>query len=101
MSQRAASVEEARTGNAAEALRKLWTPRALGIAIVCLLVMNFFMNLTVYTQNVYEPYATSHFDGHSLLTTGAIINGIVRIVSYPLLAKLADHFGRPQGFAGD
>lgn len=58
--------------------------------VVSLLVMNFFMNLTVYTQNVYEPYATSHFDGHSLLTTGSIINGIVRIVSYPLLAKLAD-----------
>ncbi|KAJ4184388.1 hypothetical protein NW767_013272 [Fusarium falciforme] len=62
--------------------------------------MNFFMNLNVYTQNVYEPYATSHFDGHSLLTTGSIVNGIVRIVSYPLLAKLADHFGRPQGFGG-
>ncbi|KAF2011089.1 MFS general substrate transporter [Aaosphaeria arxii CBS 175.79] len=85
---------------ASEALRKLWTPRALGCAIGCLLVMNFFMNFTVYTQNVYEPYATSHFDGHSLLATGSIINGLVRIVGYPLLAKLADHFGRPQGFAG-
>ncbi|KAJ4250954.1 hypothetical protein NW762_011604 [Fusarium torreyae] len=85
---------------ATEAFRKLWTTRTVGIAIGCLLVMNFFMNLTVYTQNVYEPYATSHFDGHSLLATGAIINGIVRIVGYPLLAKLADHFGRPQGFAG-
>lgn len=72
----------------------------VGIAISGLLVMNFFMNFTSYTQNVYEPYATSHFQGHSLLTTGSIINGIVRIVSYPLLAKLADHFGRPQGFAG-
>ncbi|EEU38009.1 uncharacterized protein NECHADRAFT_84400 [Fusarium vanettenii 77-13-4] len=87
-----------RTGT--EAMRKLWTPRKLGIAIGCLLVMNFFMNLNVYTQNVYEPYATSHFDGHSLLATGAIVNGLVRIVGYPLLAKLADHFGRPQGFAG-
>ncbi|KAF5012339.1 hypothetical protein FDECE_1566 [Fusarium decemcellulare] len=91
---------EPRPKTMTEALRKLWTPKALGAAIACLLVMNFFMNLTVYTQNVYEPYATSHFDGHSLLTTGSIINGIVRIVSYPLLAKLADHFGRPQGFAG-
>ncbi|KAM5350726.1 hypothetical protein ACJ41O_007231 [Fusarium nematophilum] len=80
---------ESRPKTATEALRKLWTPRMLGIAIGCLLVMNFFMNLTVYTQNVYEPYATSHFNGHSLLTTGSIINGIVRI-----------HFGRPQGFAG-
>lgn len=66
--------------------RVLQTPLTTG----SLLVMNFFMNLNVYTQNVYEPYATSHFDGHSLLTTGSIVNGIVRIVSYPLLAKLAD-----------
>jgi hypothetical protein len=52
--------------------------------------MNFFMNFTVYTQRVYDPYATSHFKGHSLIATGSIVNGIVRIVSYPLLAKLAD-----------
>ncbi|KAJ4366282.1 hypothetical protein N0V83_007918 [Neocucurbitaria cava] len=84
------SVVEERPGLATDALRTLWTPRALGCAIGCLLVMNFFMNMTVYTQNVYEPYATSHFDGHSLLSTGSIINGIVRIVAYPLLAKLAD-----------
>ncbi|KAL9944041.1 hypothetical protein ACHAQF_007899 [Verticillium nonalfalfae] len=82
-----------RPRTAAEALRKLWTPKKLGIAISGLLVMNFFMNFTSYTQNVYEPYATSHFEGHSLLTTGSIINGIVRIVSYPLLAKLADAGG--------
>lgn len=60
------------------------------LTVSSLLVMNFFMNLNVYTQNVYEPYATSHFDGHSLLATGAIVNGLVRIVGYPLLAKLAD-----------
>ncbi|KAJ4315091.1 hypothetical protein N0V84_008539 [Fusarium piperis] len=98
--QQTPAAEESGPRSATEALRKLWTPRKLGIAIGCLLVMNFFMNLNVYTQNVYEPYATSHFDGHSLLATGSIVNGIVRIVGYPLLAKLADHFGRPQGFAG-
>ncbi|KAF5024384.1 hypothetical protein F66182_3571 [Fusarium sp. NRRL 66182] len=94
-----AADEASRPRPATEAFRKLWTTKTLGAAIGCLLVMNFFMNLTVYTQNVYEPYATSHFDGHSLLATGSIINGIVRIAGYPILAKLADHFGRPQGFA--
>ncbi|RSL70106.1 hypothetical protein CEP53_001976 [Fusarium sp. AF-6] len=98
--QQTPAAEESGPRTGTEAMRKLWTPKKLGIAIGCLLVMNFFMNLNVYTQNVYEPYATSHFDGHSLLTTGSIVNGIVRIVGYPLLAKLADHFGRPQGFAG-
>lgn len=83
--------------DASETRRRHWM---VGISLDCvlqtrltvgsLLVMNFFMNLNVYTQNVYEPYATSHFDGHSLLATGSIVNGIVRIVSYPLLAKLAD-----------
>ncbi|KAH6695375.1 siderophore iron transporter mirA [Plectosphaerella plurivora] len=84
----------------AEATRKLWTPKKLALAVVGLLIMNFFMNFTVYTQRVYDPYATSHFKGHSLIATGSIVNGIVRIVSYPLLAKLADHFGRPLGFSG-
>lgn len=84
----------------AEAMRKLWSPKLLAFAIGCLLIMNFFMNFTTYTANVYDPYATSHFQGHSLITTGAIINGLVRIVSYPLLAKLADHFGHPIGFSG-
>ncbi|TPX09375.1 uncharacterized protein E0L32_009419 [Thyridium curvatum] len=96
----AAVEEDPRPRTMTEALRKLWTPKLLAVAIGGLLVMNFFMNFTVYTQHVYEPYATSHFSKHSLLTTGSIINGIVRIVSYPLLARLADHFGRPQGFAG-
>ncbi|CAF3488769.1 hypothetical protein SNK05_004341 [Fusarium graminearum] len=94
----AEQTERPRSAN--EAVRKLWTTKTLGIAIGCLLLMNFFMNLTVYTQNVYEPYATSHFKAHSLLATGSIVAGIMRIVSYPLLAKLANHFGRPQGFAG-
>ncbi|CZR42791.1 hypothetical protein FPRO06_08861 [Fusarium proliferatum] len=92
--------EISRPGSTNEAFRKLWTKRTLGFAIGCILVMFFFMNLTVYTGNVYEPYATSHFKAHSLLATGAIVNGLVRIVSYPLLAKLANYFGRPQSFAG-
>ncbi|PVH74282.1 MFS general substrate transporter [Cadophora sp. DSE1049] len=61
--------------------------------------MNLFMTFATYTQNVYEPYATSYFKGHSLIATFNIIHGLVRIVGYPLLAKTADHFGRPLGFA--
>ncbi|KAF5657199.1 major facilitator [Fusarium circinatum] len=86
--------EISRPGSTNEAFRKLWTKRTLGFAIGCILVMFFFINLTVYTG------ATSHFKAHSLLATGAIVNGLVRIVSYPLLAKLANYFGRPQSFAG-
>ena len=52
--------------------------------------MNLFMTFATYAQNVYEPYATSHFKGHSLIATFNIIHGLVRIVGYPLLAKTAD-----------
>ncbi|KAL2206898.1 MFS general substrate transporter [Sarocladium strictum] len=62
--------------------------------------MNFSMVFAAASAGVYDPYATSHFNGHSLITTGNIVHGIVRIVMYPLLAKVADHIGRPQGFAG-
>jgi hypothetical protein len=52
--------------------------------------MNFSMVFAAASAGVYDPYATSHFNGHSLITTGNIVHGIVRIVMYPLLAKVAD-----------
>jgi len=55
-----------------------------------LFFMNLFLTFSTYTQNVYEPYATSYFKGHSLIATFNIIHGLVRIVGYPLLAKTAD-----------
>ncbi|KAK0123868.1 hypothetical protein ONS95_008861 [Cadophora gregata] len=83
----------------ASTLAKTWSRRALYTAFTCLFLMNLFMTFATYTQNVYEPYATSYFKGHSLIATFNIIHGLVRIVGYPLLAKTADHFGRPLGFA--
>ncbi|KAI1034713.1 hypothetical protein LB504_004390 [Fusarium proliferatum] len=83
-----------------EALRKLWTKFPLTLAFVGLFIMNFSMVFAASSAGVYDPYATSHFQGHSLIATANIVHGIVRIVTYPLLAKVADHIGRPQGFAG-
>ncbi|KAG5748829.1 hypothetical protein H9Q70_008508 [Fusarium xylarioides] len=82
-----------------EALRKMWTKFPLTLAFVGLFVMNFSMIFAASSAGVYDPYATSHFQGHSLIATANIIHGIVRIVTYPIVAKVADHIGRPQGFA--
>ncbi|KAH6686446.1 major facilitator superfamily domain-containing protein [Plectosphaerella plurivora] len=83
-----------------EAIRRIWTRGPL-IAVFCgLFMMNFSMVFAAASAGVYDPYATSHFEGHSLIATANIVHGIVRIVGYPLLAKVADHIGRPQGFAG-
>ncbi|KAF4943741.1 hypothetical protein FGADI_13197 [Fusarium gaditjirri] len=77
-----------------EALRKLWTKFPLTLAFFGLFVMNFCMVFAASSAGVYDPYATSHFQGHSLIATANIVHGIVRIVAYPLLAKVSD------GFAG-
>lgn len=55
-----------------------------------LFVMNFSMVFAASSAGVYDPYATSHFQGHSLIATANIVHGIVRIVTYPLVAKVAD-----------
>jgi hypothetical protein len=55
-----------------------------------LFVMNFSMVFAASSAGVYNPYTTSHFQGHSLIATANIVHGIVRIVAYPLLAKVAD-----------
>ena len=52
--------------------------------------MNFSKVFAAASAGVYDPYVTSHFEGHSLITTGNIVHGIVRIVMYPVLAKVAD-----------
>lgn len=52
--------------------------------------MNFCMVFAASSAGVYDPYATSHFQGHSLIATANIVHGIVRIVGYPLMAKVAD-----------
>lgn len=65
----------------------------LGVAdipVESLFVMNFSMIFAASSAGVYDPYATSHFQGHSLIATANIIHGIVRIVGYPLLAKIGD-----------
>ena len=55
-----------------------------------LFIMNFSMIFAAASAGVYDPYTTSRFNGHSLIATASIIHGIVRIVGYPLLAKVAD-----------
>ncbi|EWY94931.1 hypothetical protein FOYG_04079 [Fusarium oxysporum NRRL 32931] len=52
-----------------EALRKLWTKFPLTLAFVGLFVMNFSMVFAASSAGVYDPYATSHFQGHSLIAT--------------------------------
>ncbi|EGY17871.1 siderophore iron transporter mirA [Verticillium dahliae VdLs.17] len=74
-----------------EAMRKIWTIRPLIAVFVGMI-------FAASSAGVYDPYVTSHFEGHSLIATANIIHGIVRIVGYPLLAKVADTGGIFESF---
>ncbi|EEY21946.1 siderophore iron transporter mirA [Verticillium alfalfae VaMs.102] len=74
-----------------EAMRKIWSIRPLVAVFVGMI-------FAASSAGVYDPYVTSHFEGHSLIATANIIHGIVRIVGYPLLAKVADSGGIFESF---
>lgn len=83
----------------AEALRSAWTKKALIIAYSSLFFSSLITEFSNYSSKTYTPYATSAFKAHSMLTTAAVVYKIARVISYPIMAKLADVFGRAEGFS--
>lgn len=83
----------------AEALRKAWTKKPLVIAYCSLFFSALITSFSSYASSTYTPYATSAFSAHSMLTTAAVVYKIARVIAYPLVAKLADVFGRAEGFS--
>lgn len=82
----------------AEALRKAWTKKPLYIAYASLFFSALITSFASYASSTYTAYATSAFKAHSMLTTAAVVYKIARVVAYPIMAKLADVFGRAEGF---
>lgn len=57
-------------------------------------ILGFAYGLDNLVRNTYEPYATSSFGEHSLLSTINVILSIVAVAAQPTAAKIADVFGR-------
>lgn len=57
-------------------------------------VVGFSYGLDNLLRSTYEPYATSSFGEHSLLSTINVILSVVAAASQPTAAKIADIFGR-------
>ena len=83
----------------AEALRKSWTKKPLVIAYSSLFFSALITAFAGYSTATYTPYATSSFKAHSMLATAAVVYKIAYIITYPIMAKLADVFGRAEGFS--
>lgn len=61
--------------------------------------MSFVDYLLVAIQGALNPYITSHFERHGLLTAVSIVASIAGGSSTLTLAKIIDIWGRVQGFA--
>ncbi|OQD71821.1 hypothetical protein PENPOL_c001G01558 [Penicillium polonicum] len=57
-------------------------------------IVGFAYGLDNILRGTYEPYATSSFGEHSLLSTINVILSVVAAASQPTAAKIADIFGR-------
>lgn len=83
----------------AEALRSAWSKKALIIAYCSIFFSSLITEFAGYSIGTYTPYATSSFKAHSMLATAAVVYKIARVITYPIVAKLADVFGRAEGFS--
>ncbi|RKU39754.1 hypothetical protein DL546_000689 [Coniochaeta pulveracea] len=82
----------------AEILKESWSRRALIVAFVSLFAATFVLSFIKYSTKVYDAYATSAFSKHAALATANVVYTIMNMVTYPVLARLSDVFGRAEGF---
>ncbi|OJD16356.1 hypothetical protein AJ78_03455 [Emergomyces pasteurianus Ep9510] len=79
-------------------LKKAWSKNTLIIAFAGLIISTLVLNLSDYSTIVYEPYATSEFRQHSMMSVARVVGNITRTCAYPVVAKLCDVFGRAEMF---
>lgn len=82
-----------------EVYRKSWSRNLLILAYAILIFTAFVETFAGDSTSGLDSYATSNFNAHALISTAAVVYKITAIVSYPLMAKLSDFFGRAEGFA--
>ncbi|KAL4876390.1 major facilitator superfamily domain-containing protein [Aspergillus karnatakaensis] len=82
----------------ARAITTIWSKSML-VTMFCLLYLVSFVD---YVQNSIDatlnPYITSSFGSHGLLTVGSVLSSIVGGVAPLALAKIIDIWGRVEGF---
>lgn len=82
-----------------EVYRKSWSKKLLYLAYGILIFTAFVETFAGDSTSGLDSYATSNFNAHALISTAAVVYKITAIVSYPMMAKLSEFFGRAEGFA--
>ncbi|KAF4460949.1 major facilitator [Fusarium albosuccineum] len=89
--------EEHHVKSNADILKESWSKKALIIAFTGLFATTFITSFLKYATKVYDAYATSEFQRHSALTTANVVGTIIGLVTYPIMAKFSNVFGRAEG----
>ncbi|KAJ9420111.1 major facilitator superfamily transporter [Fusarium oxysporum] len=93
----AAPKEEREKVSNTDILRESWSKKALIVAFTGLFATTFITQFLKYATKVYDAYATSAFQRHSALATANVVSTIIGLVTYPIMAKFSNVFGRAEG----
>ncbi|KAF3046950.1 hypothetical protein E8E12_009159 [Didymella heteroderae] len=94
------SSEDAQAGvKRIEAVSKAWTTVSLIVAYIGLMLLANITSFEIQVTSNLTFYATSAFSSHSLLSTVAVIQGVVSAAIKPPMGKIADVFGRLESFS--
>ncbi|PCD33610.1 hypothetical protein AU210_009830 [Fusarium oxysporum f. sp. radicis-cucumerinum] len=93
----AAPKEEREKISNTDILRESWSKKALIVAFTGLFATTFITQFLKYATKVYDAYATSAFQRHSALATANVVSTIIGLVTYPIMAKFSNVFGRAEG----
>ncbi|KAG5770721.1 hypothetical protein H9Q72_002510 [Fusarium xylarioides] len=92
-----AAPKEREKGSNTDILREFWSKKALIVAFTGLFATTFVCQFLKYATKVYDAYATSAFQRHSALATANVVSTIIGLVTYPIMAKFSNVFGRAEG----
>lgn len=78
-----------------EVVKEKMTTKVKWILAASVLLTSWIAALDATTTYNYQPYATSSFNRHSMLSTLTIANSVIGAVCKPFIAKISDLSSRP------
>ncbi|KAH3663976.1 hypothetical protein OGAPHI_004690 [Ogataea philodendri] len=82
-----------------ERVEKQMNSKYLSVLIVSVYLCSWAISLDRSTIRSYKPYATSHFNRHSMLSTLTIATTVISAVCKPFVAKFSDLTSRGMAYS--
>lgn len=75
-----------------------WTKNKILIGWIFVYLYSSSKTIAQHLYPSLAPFATSHFSGLALLSSQAVVESAIFVVTRPAAAKIADHMGRLEGW---